>query len=49
MEIMQPLGYVKIFGIEFYVFKVVGAEIYYYEDVKTGKISKIDLGCNNEF
>ena len=43
MEIMEPLGYEKIFGQEFYVFKVIGAEIYYYENVKNGKIIKIDL------
>ena len=43
MEIMEPLGYEKIFGQEFYVFKVIGAEIYYYENVKTGAIKKIDL------
>lgn len=43
MEIMQSLGYIKIFGQEFYVFKVIGAEIYYYENIKTKKFFKIDL------
>lgn len=40
---MEPLGYEKIFGQEFFVFKVIGADIYYYENVKTEKIIKIDL------
>lgn len=43
MEVMEPLGYMIIFGQEYFVFKVIGVDVYYYENQKNGKIIKVDM------